>query len=128
MLPIQSKLQPYFWQVYLRKIARKHVKGEVNTADIEMDVKRKFGIDITGGLSELQEPMVKSRVCNAPRLAFYHFATPVRQGTHQEGAVAIFPSESPLPLRATGNLPQGCGHTGGHAGLQECAGNPRQPT
>jgi len=47
--------------VYLRSIARKHVKGEVSAADIEKDVKRKFGIDLTGELAELQEPMDKSK-------------------------------------------------------------------
>ena len=56
-------LQRYRFQVYLRQTAHKHVKGEVSTTDIEMDVKRQFGIDIAGKLAELQEPMVKSRVC-----------------------------------------------------------------
>ena len=41
--------------MYLRSIARKHVQGEVNAADIEKDVKRRFGIDLTGKLAELQE-------------------------------------------------------------------------
>jgi hypothetical protein len=49
--------------VYLRSIARKHVQGEVSAADIEKDVQRQFGIDLTGKLTELQEPMEKSRVC-----------------------------------------------------------------
>ena len=47
----------------MRSIARTHVRGEVNAADIEKDVQRRFGIDLTGELAELQEPMVKSRVC-----------------------------------------------------------------
>ena len=42
-----------------------HVRGEVNAAEIEKDVKRRFGIDLTGKLAELQEPIVKSRVCTA---------------------------------------------------------------
>ena len=42
-----------------------HVQGEVNAADIEKDVKRRFGIDLAGKLAELQEPMDKSRVCTA---------------------------------------------------------------
>ena len=52
--------------MYLRSIARKHVQGEVSAADIEKDVKRQFGIDLTGKLAELQEPMDKSRVCTQP--------------------------------------------------------------
>jgi hypothetical protein len=51
--------------VYLRSIARTHVQGEVNAADIEKDVQREFRIDLTGKLAELQEPMDKSRVCTA---------------------------------------------------------------
>ena len=51
--------------MYLRSIASKHVQGEVNAADIEKDVQRKFRIDLTGKLAELQEPMDKSRVCTA---------------------------------------------------------------
>ena len=35
----------------------------MSAADIEKDVKRQFGIDLTGKLTELQEPMEKSRVC-----------------------------------------------------------------
>ena len=62
----KSRLQLHILQVYLRQIARKHVKGEVSTADIERDVKREFGIDIEGKLAELHEPMVKSRVCTQP--------------------------------------------------------------
>ena len=38
------------FQVYLRSIASEHVQGEVNAADIEKDVKRRFGIDLTGKL------------------------------------------------------------------------------
>ena len=60
-----SSCKPYAFQVYLRSIASKHVQGEVNAADIERDVKRRFGIDLTGKLAELQEPMHKSRVCTA---------------------------------------------------------------
>ena len=51
--------------MYLRSIARTHVQGEVNAADIEKAVKRRFGIDLTGKLAELQEPMHKSRVCTS---------------------------------------------------------------
>ena len=51
--------------MYLRSIASKYVQGEVNAADIEKDVKRRFGIDLTDKLAELQEPMDKSRVCTA---------------------------------------------------------------
>ena len=47
--------------MYLRSIARKHVQGEVNAADIEKDAKRRFGIDLTGKLAELQESMDKSK-------------------------------------------------------------------
>ena len=36
--------------MYLRSIARTHVQGEVNAADIEKAVKSKFGIDLTGKL------------------------------------------------------------------------------
>ena len=60
--------KPYAFQVFLRNIARKHVQGKVNAADIEKAVKRRFGIDLTGKFAELQEPMVKSRVCTQPRL------------------------------------------------------------
>ena len=49
------------FQVYLRSIASKHVQGEVNAADIEKGVNRRFGIDLTGKLAELQEPMDKSK-------------------------------------------------------------------
>ena len=56
--------------MYLRSIARKHVQGEVSAADIEKDVNRQFGIDLTGKLAELQEPMDKSRVCTQP-IAFH---------------------------------------------------------
>ena len=62
-LSLSSKF--YVFQVYLRSIASKHVQGEVNAADIEKDAKRRFGIDLTGKLAELQEPMDKSRVCTA---------------------------------------------------------------
>ena len=61
-----SSCKPYAFQVYLRSIARKHVQGKVNAADIEKDVARQFGIDLTGKLAELQEPMDKSRVCTQP--------------------------------------------------------------
>ena len=58
----------YAFQVYLRSIARKHVLGQANAADIEKDVKRQFGIDLMGKLAALQEPMDKSRVCTQPSL------------------------------------------------------------
>ena len=51
----------YAFQVYLRGIARKHLQGEVNATDIEKAVKRELGIDLSGKLAELQEPMVKSK-------------------------------------------------------------------
>ena len=51
----------YAFQVYLRSVARKHVQGEVNATDIEKAVKRELGIDLTGKLAELQEPMDKSK-------------------------------------------------------------------
>ena len=69
-----SSCKPYAFQVYLRSIARKHVQGEVTAADIEKDVKRQFGIDLTGKLTELQEPMDKSRVCTQPRLPSFHLS------------------------------------------------------
>ena len=59
----------------MRSIARKHVQGEVSAADIEKDVQRQFGIDLTGKLTELQEPMEKSRVCTQPRLPSFHPST-----------------------------------------------------
>ena len=58
-LSLSSKC--YVFQVYLRSIASKHVQGEVNAADIEKDAKRRFGIDLTGKLAELQAPMDKSK-------------------------------------------------------------------
>ena len=58
-LSLSSKC--YVFQVYLRSIASKHVQGEVNAADIEKDTKRRFGIDLTGKLAELQAPMDKSK-------------------------------------------------------------------
>ena len=60
--------------MYLRSIAKQHVQGEVSAADIEKDVKRQFGIDLTGKLAELQEPMDKSRVCTQP-IAFHPSVT-----------------------------------------------------
>ena len=48
-------------EVYLRTIARKYVKGEVNMADIEAAVKRTFGIDMQGKLVSLQAPVDMSR-------------------------------------------------------------------
>ena len=51
----------YAFQVYLRNVARKHVLGQANAADIEKDVKRVLGIDLTGKLAELQAPMDKSK-------------------------------------------------------------------
>ena len=47
-------------QVFLRKIASKFVKGEVSMADLEDDVKRKFGVDMKGAMAELQVPMNES--------------------------------------------------------------------
>ena len=48
-------------EVFLRAIAREHVKGEVSTADLEADVKRKFGLDMGGKLESLQLPMEMSK-------------------------------------------------------------------
>ena len=48
-------------EIYLRKIASKHVKGKVSMADIERDANRIFNINITGKLVELQLPMERSR-------------------------------------------------------------------
>ena len=48
-------------EAYLRKIARRHVKGEVRSEDIEADVKRQFGIDMQGKLARLQAPMDMSK-------------------------------------------------------------------
>ena len=48
-------------EVFLRKIARKHVKGQVNAEEIEADVKRRYGIDMGGKLAVLQQPMEASR-------------------------------------------------------------------
>jgi hypothetical protein len=47
-------------EIFLRTIARKHVKGQLSMADIEADVQRKFGIDMDGKMAELQEPMNRS--------------------------------------------------------------------
>ena len=48
-------------EVYVRPVAKRHVKGDVSMVDIEADVKRKFRIDMKGGMAALQEPMNKSR-------------------------------------------------------------------
>ena len=50
---------------YLRTIAIKHVKGEVNTAEIEAEAERRFGINLAGKLAVLQEPMNQSRTIYA---------------------------------------------------------------
>ena len=67
--------------MYLRSIARKHVQGEVSAADIEKDVKRQFGIDLTGKLAELQEPMDKSRVCTQPSVPSFRNKKHMRVAT-----------------------------------------------
>ena len=38
-------------EIFLRTIARKHVKGQLSMADIEADVQRKFGIDMDGKMA-----------------------------------------------------------------------------
>ena len=43
--------------VYTRKIAARHVKGEVSMTSIEADAKRSLGIDVDGKLAELQAPL-----------------------------------------------------------------------
>ena len=48
-------------EVFLRKIARKHIKGQVDAEEIEADVKRRYGIDMGGKLTALQLPMEASR-------------------------------------------------------------------
>ena len=47
--------------MYVRPVAKRHVKGDVSMVDIEAEVKRKFRIDMKGGMAALQEPMNKSR-------------------------------------------------------------------
>jgi hypothetical protein len=48
-------------EVYLRTIARQHIKGEANIANIEAAVKLKYGIDMKGKLAGLQTPMDLSK-------------------------------------------------------------------
>jgi hypothetical protein len=52
-------------EVYLRTIARQHIKGEASIADIEADVKRTYGIDMKGKLAVLQAPMDLSKAIYA---------------------------------------------------------------
>ena len=52
-------------EVYLRTIARQHIKGEASIADIEADVKRTYGIDMKGKLAILQKPMEMSKAIYA---------------------------------------------------------------
>ena len=52
-------------EVYLRTIARQHIKGEASVADIEADVKRTYGIDMKGKLAVLQKPMEMSKAIYA---------------------------------------------------------------
>ena len=47
--------------VYLRTILGQFVTSDVRMVDIEADVKRTFGVDFTGKLGDLQEPMERSR-------------------------------------------------------------------
>ena len=44
-------------EIFLRKIAKQHISGEVNMSDIEADVLRSMGINLTGKLLPLQEEM-----------------------------------------------------------------------
>ena len=48
-------------EVFLRTVARKHVTGEVKASDIEVDVKRRYGIDVSGKFGVLQGPMDASK-------------------------------------------------------------------
>ena len=48
-------------EVYLRHIAKKHVKNELSMTDLEADIKRTFGIDMDGKMTELQVQVDKSR-------------------------------------------------------------------
>ena len=52
-------------EVYLRTIARQHIKGEARIADIEADVQRTYGIDMKGKLTVLQKPMEMSKAIYA---------------------------------------------------------------
>jgi len=52
-------------EVYLRTIARQHIKGEANIANIEAAVKLKYGIDMKGKLAGLQTPMDLSKAVYA---------------------------------------------------------------
>ena len=52
-------------EVYLRTIARQHIKGEANIADIEADVQRTYGIDLKGKLAVLQTLMDLSKAIYA---------------------------------------------------------------
>ena len=47
--------------MYLRSVARKHFQGEMSATDVEKAVKRELGVDLTGKLAELKEPMDKSK-------------------------------------------------------------------
>ena len=48
-------------EVYLRTIARTHVKGEVSMATLEGEILREFGVDMRGRMAELEPAMAKSR-------------------------------------------------------------------
>jgi len=47
-------------EVYLRKIARDHVKNELSMADLEADIKRTFRIDMQGRMNHLQQEVNNS--------------------------------------------------------------------
>ena len=124
--------------MYLRSIARKHVQGEVSAADIEKDVKRKFGIDLTGKLAELQEPMEKSRVCTQPRLPSFHPSTTKAHACCTFAVYSNLTSFGKVRIQrqytllvhtvvhsqlTTGDLQQGCGCAGGDERLRGGAGS-----
>jgi hypothetical protein len=48
-------------EVYLRTIARTHVKGKVSMATLEGDIQREFRVDMRGRMAELEPAMTKSR-------------------------------------------------------------------
>ncbi len=54
-------------EVFLRTIARQHVKGQLSMGDVEAAANQDFKIDITGKLAELQPAMDSSRVRARPQ-------------------------------------------------------------
>ena len=119
--------------MYLRSIASKHVQGEVNAADIEKDVKRRFGIDLTDKLAELQEPMDKSRVCTASMTKAHTHCNYVLCMAMLRTANCTVPLlrflSRTTAFSTTGDLRQGCGRTGGCKRVRRHARRPveREP-